>query len=158
MRVHPLRDEEIPKDILNMLLERFKGREIPTAYRILAKNSKLLMKFIEFRDEIMMNGKLDPILKEKIALKVSATNECNPCYISHKKKLEMLGRSESEENERERVALQFAELAALSRGKIADEKFAELFKHFSEEEVLEITLVISLYMFLNTFNNMLVNG
>ncbi len=33
------------------------------------------------RDEIMTNGKLDPILKEKIAIKVSTVNKCNPCYV-----------------------------------------------------------------------------
>ena len=45
----------------------------------------------------------------------------------------------------------------MNRGKVSDEMFAELFKHFSEEEMLEITLVISLYMFLNTFNSLLVD-
>jgi len=156
MRVSPLADEEMPKEILDMLAERFKGREIPIAYRILARNPVLLTKFIEFRDEIMAKGKLDPILKEKIALKVSAVNECNPCYLSHRKKLEILGCLEGKETEKERVALRFAEIATMNRGKVSDDTFAELFEHFSEEEVMEITLVISLYMLLNTFNNMLV--
>ncbi len=110
MRVRPLTNEGIPKNVLDMLVNRFKGREVPAAYRILARNPALLMKFAEFRDEIMVNGKIDPILKEKIAIKVSTVNECNPCYISHKKKLEMSGRSENWENEKERVALRFAEL------------------------------------------------
>ncbi len=119
-----------------MLVSRFKGREIPAAYRILARNPVLLMKFAEFRDEIMANGKLDPILKEKIAVKVSTVNECNPCYVSHKRKLEMSGRSENAEDEKGSAALRFAELAAMNRGKVSDEVFAELIKHFSEDEVL----------------------
>ncbi|MBO8180570.1 MAG: carboxymuconolactone decarboxylase family protein [Archaeoglobus sp.] len=157
MRVRPLTNEEILEIVLEMLVNRFKGRENPAAYRILARNPVLLMKFAEFRDEMMMNGKLDSILKEKIAIKVSTVNECNPCYVSHKMKLEISGRSENAKDEKERAALRFAELAAMNRGKVSDEMFAELFKHFSEEEMLEITLVISLYMFLNTFNSLLVD-
>ena len=58
--------------------------------------------------KIMVKDKLDVIIKEKIALKVSAVNECDLCYISHKKKLEMLGCTV--ETEREKAVLQFAEL------------------------------------------------
>ena len=46
-----LNDKVIDTELLNYLNERFKGREIPEAYRILARNPKLLFKFIDFRDE-----------------------------------------------------------------------------------------------------------
>ena len=59
MHVRSLTDEEMPKEVLDVLAKRFEGREIPAAYRILARNPMLLMKFIEFRDEIIVNGKLD---------------------------------------------------------------------------------------------------
>ncbi len=156
MFVRPLKDEEMPREILDVLQERFKGRNIPTAYRILARSPRLVMKFINFRDEVMKGGKIDPVLKEKIALKVSEINECSPCYVSHKRKLEVLNASESAESEREKVALDFVEAAVLNRGKVNDDAFNELLRHFDEDEVLEIALVVSLFMFLNTFNNLLV--
>ena len=40
----------------------------------------------------------------------------------------------------------------MNKGKVGDEAFSELSKYFNEDEMLEITLVISLYTFLNTFN------
>ncbi len=154
--MRPLGMDEIPEPIANLLASRFKGREIPAAYRVLARNPNLLKKFIEFRDEIMLNGRLDPILKEKIALRVSAVNECNPCYRSHKRKLEMLGCPEDGESELENAALRFAEIASMRRGKVGSDALSELSKYFSDEEILEIVLVVSLYMFLNTFNSILV--
>ena len=152
MLVQPLNDDKIDPRILEMLKERFKDREIPTAYRILARNPSVLLKFIEFRDTIMKKGVLDPILKEKIALRVSAVNSCEPCLLSHKKKLELLNVDCDAKDEYEATVLEFAERIALNRGKINNLKDIKL----NEDEILEIALVTSLYMFLNTFNNLLV--
>lgn len=153
--VYPLSDDEIPTELLSFLKNRF-GDNIPTAYRVLSRFPELLFKFVEFRDEIMKKGNVESVLKEKIALKVSEINDCNPCYVSHKRKLETLGGREEAENERERVLLEFVENAVLNRGKVEASSFEKLFRYFSENEVLEICLVVSFYMFLNTFNNLVV--
>ena len=153
--VRPLNDDEIPAELLRFLKNRF-GDNIPTAYRVLARFPELLFKFVEFRDEIMKKGRVESVLKEKIALKVSEVNSCNPCSVSHKRKLEALGCREEAENEREKVLLEFVENAVLNRGKADASSFERLLKFFDESEVLEICLVVSLYMFLNTFNNLVV--
>ncbi len=153
--VRPLNDDEITAELLRFLKNRF-GDNIPAAYRVLARFPELLFKFVEFRDEIMKKGKVESVLKEKIALKVSEVNSCNPCYVSHKRKLEALGGREEAENEREKVLLEFVENAVLNRGKADASSFERLLKFFDESEVLEICLVVSLYMFLNTFNNLVV--
>ncbi len=143
--MRPLADEEMQEDVLQLLKNRFKGREIPNAYRILARNPELLKKFIEFRDEIMKKGKLDPTLKEKIAVKVSEVNQCEACYTIHKSKL----KTTEPENEFEEKILEFAENAARKRGE------AKLNIDLSDDEALELFMVVSLYMFLNTFNNLI---
>ncbi len=143
-------------DIQRLLEERFGGRDIPEAYRILARKPETLMRFIEFRDSIMASEKLESVLKEKIALAVSRVNDCNPCLISHSKKLEMLGEDIEPANERERVATSFAARIAMARGKVEEEEIQRVLEFFDYDELLEIALVASLYMFLNTFNNLLV--
>ena len=110
-----------------------------------------MRKFIDFRDGVMKEGKLSPILKEKIALKVSEINNCMPCYVSHRKKLE----NPDPENDLEELALDFVEVA-VKRGIVDSKTINNLLERFDEDEVLEIVLVICLYMFLNTFNNLLV--
>ena len=148
--VKPLKDEEMREDVLSLLLKRF--TEIPKAYRILARKPDILFTFLAFRDEIMKKGSLDPKLKEMIAVKVSAANECNPCYTIHMKKLGDVNFEECDE--KTKAALKFAEEAATKRGKVGSDAFDDLSKYYDEDEILEITLVVSLYMFLNTFNSL----
>jgi len=148
--IRALEDKEMREDVLSILSARF--REIPKAYRILARKPDVLFSFIKFRDEVMKKG-IDPKLKEMIAVKVSEVNACNACYTIHMKKL---GCVNFECDERTKVALRFAEEAAIGKGKVSSDAFEELLKYYSEDEALEIVLVVCLYMFLNTFNNLLV--
>ena len=143
-------------DAEKMLDDRFKGREILKAYRILATRPEILARFIELRDSIMGSGKVEAVLKEKIALAVSEVNSCNPCLISHSRKLEMMGVGREPANEKERAALSFAAKVALTKGKVGDEEIQEILDFFDDDEFLEIILVVSLYMFLNTFNNLFI--
>lgn len=153
--VRALKDFEIDAGTIKILKERFKGRDIPDAYRVLARNAEVLKTFIGFRDALMAEGKVNSILKEKIALAVSRVNECNPCYMSHSKKLEMLKVTPEAENEKEGAAIEFATDIAMKRGKVGKESIQDVLRVFDEDEILEIALVTCLYMFLNTFNNLI---
>ena len=55
----------------------------------------------------------------------------------------------------ERVALRFAELMTLDAHGVTDEIFAELRKHFSEGEIVELASVVGLYNYFNRFNQSL---
>lgn len=164
MQIQP--PENMDENILKILIDRFGGEEnIPNAYRILAENPDILLKFMAFRDEIMKDSSVGRTLKEMIAVKVSLVNQCNACYLGHVKKLRKIfgdsaekvlaGESSGMIGEREKAALRFAEEAARNKGKIDGDTVKELKEHFNRNEVLEIFLVVSLYMFLNTFNNLL---
>ncbi len=63
----PLLNNEMCEDVFNFLNNRFK--EVPKAYRILARKPEVMFKFVDFRDEIMKKGILNPKLKELIAVK-----------------------------------------------------------------------------------------
>jgi len=58
-------------------------------------------------------------------------------------------------NEAERATLDFAVAAAQVPNAVTDDQFAELRKHWSEEQIVEIVGVISVFGFLNRWNDTL---
>jgi alkylhydroperoxidase family enzyme len=56
---------------------------------------------------------------------------------------------------RERAALTFAELMATDHHKVDDAVFAELRRHFSEAEVVELGVATALFVGLGRFNAIL---
>jgi alkylhydroperoxidase family enzyme len=56
---------------------------------------------------------------------------------------------------RERIALRFAELMAVDHLKIDDALFAELRRHFTEAEIVELGVSIALFLGLGRFNAVL---
>ena len=151
-------------ELKEMLSSRFKGR-IPEFYRVYLQTPRMLEKFLAFRDAVMKDGELSPVLKEKIALLVSVLNRCEACSIAHRKHLNELGCSALEIEAVERLEtgrLDAREAAALKAAfeavqnkRISEPTLQELREKFKEKEIIEIVSVVSLYMFLNTFNNAL---
>jgi uncharacterized peroxidase-related enzyme len=58
-------------------------------------------------------------------------------------------------SEAERAALRFAQSAAAVPNAVTDADFAELKKHFSDEEIVELVAVIAFFGFLNRWNDTL---
>ena len=54
-----------------------------------------------------------------------------------------------------RAALQFANDVTRSGGVVADERYAELAGHFTTEQIVEVTAVITLFNYFNRFANAL---
>jgi alkylhydroperoxidase family enzyme len=53
------------------------------------------------------------------------------------------------------VALRYAELVTRSGHAVTDQDYAELKRHWNEEEIVEITMVIGLFAYFNRFNDAL---
>ena len=58
-------------------------------------------------------------------------------------------------SESERAALRLAHHAAVAPHDVSDEVFDDLQPHWSEEEIIDIVAVISLFGFLNRWNSVL---
>ena len=56
---------------------------------------------------------------------------------------------------RERGALEFAEKLTCDSNNVGDDLFAQLRRHFSEGEIVEIAAVAGLFNYFNHFNNAL---
>ena len=57
--------------------------------------------------------------------------------------------------EDEKVALKYAETMTISPGNIPDTLFDELKRHFSDSQVVEVTMLVALYNMINRFNEAL---
>jgi AhpD family alkylhydroperoxidase len=103
-------------------------------------------------------GKLfpsEPLLLELVKMRASQINGCAYCLDMHSKDARAKGESEQRlyalnawretpfYSERERAALGWAEaLTLVTQGHVPDEVFEEARKHFSEEELMNLSVAI----------------
>ncbi len=125
--------------------ERLKyARVAPHGYRAMAALQ-------EYVDECG----LEPLLLELVKMRASQINGCAYCIDMHSKDARALGESEQRlyglnawretpfYSERERAALLWTEeLTLISQNHVPDAVYEEVHKHFSEEELVNLTLAI----------------
>jgi 4-carboxymuconolactone decarboxylase len=122
--------------------------------------------FIGLPAAVLMNGKLDPILREMAITRAGIL--CNSEYevYQHRKVSRRVGMSEEKLealnigsaspvfSEIESLVLRFTEETVLNR-KVSEETFAAASKYFSHEVLVELAIAAGCYMmvsiFLNTF-------
>ena len=98
---------------------------------------------------------LEPLLLELVKMRASQLNGCAYCLDMHSKDARALGESEQRLytltawretpffSARERAALLWTEeLTLLSETEASDEVYAEVHQHFSDEEMVNLTLAI----------------
>ena len=98
---------------------------------------------------------LEPLLLELVKMRASQINGCAYCIDMHSKDARAMGESEQRlyeldawretpfYSERERAALLWTEeLTLISQGHASDAVYEEVRQHFSEEELVNLTLAI----------------
>ena len=131
-------------------------------YRTMAHKPEVLRHFVPFYGAIMGPGAVDRRVKELVYLAVSYANECPYCTAAHLASGRRAGISEDEMRavqteqdhnfaEPERAAIRYAR--ELTREATGEETREALFEHFTNEQIVEITLVAALANFTNRFNN-----
>ena len=150
--------------------ELFKGVEnamgyLPNAYLGMAKRPELLKSFSGLIMTIFTQQGLNPGLRQLIALASSLSAGCKYCqaHTSHGaersgvdqyKIAEILKYNDSElYSESERAVLNLAFAAGETPNSSTKEHFEELKKHFSDEVITDIVSVISIFGFLNRWND-----
>jgi uncharacterized peroxidase-related enzyme len=131
-------------------------------YRTMANRPDVLKTFVPLYGSIMGPGAVERRLKELVYLAVSFANECAYCSAAHTAAAPKAGITEEEltalRTEQdppfsapERAAIAYAR--ELTRTADADDTRDALNEHFSSEQIVEITLIVSLANFTNRFNN-----
>lgn len=142
---------------------------VPNGLRIMARRPEIVKGFIALRRAVLdpASGTVPAELKNLVAHIASRTHGCMYCQAHA---LQGASRSGAEQarleavwdygtselfSEAERAALDFAVHAASVPNLVTDEDFERMGEHWDEGQVVEILAAVSLYGFLNRFNDSL---
>jgi uncharacterized peroxidase-related enzyme len=142
---------------------------VPNGLRIMARRPEIVQGFIALRRAVLdpASGTVPAELKNLVAHIASRTHGCQYCQAHA---LQGAGRAGAEQarleavweyrtsnlfDEAERAALDFAVHAASVPNAVTDENFERLREHWDEGQIVEILAAVSLYGFLNRWNDSL---
>ena len=165
VRVAPLKLEDLPehKDLFEMV-EAIMGF-VPNSMLTMARRPEIMYAFAGLAAAVNGPGTIEAPLKRMISEVASKAAGCTYCvaHTSHgahkagidQKKLDDIWSFETSDHysDAERAALMLAMKAAQVPNLVEDADFEELHKHYSDEQIVEIMSVISLFGFLNRWND-----
>ncbi len=144
-----------------------RGREVPNLLRTLARKPEILKALRELRRLAIAPGTVSKELKNMVSQMASLSAGCNYCAAHTAnfaidmgipdEKEEALWDYENSElfSAAERAALRIAQGAVQVPNMVTDEDFAELHRHFTDEQIVEILSVIGVFGFYNRVNDTL---
>ena len=167
-RMEPLRREDVPElaDFFDVFEQRMGF--LPNSLLTMARRPELVQAFAGLGKVVYTPTDSLPLqLRNMIAHIASRASGCLYC-VAHTgsntlkagsdleaEKLEKLWEYESSDlfSDRERVALRFAQAAAVVPNGVEDEHFEDLRKHFGEQDIVDILSIISYFGYLNRWND-----
>ena len=147
-------------------VEAFMGY-VPNAHLAMAERPELLIAFSNLARTIFQTQGVDMQTKQLIALASSLSSGCKYCqaHTSHgaeragakeEKIAEILNYTQSDYySNQERAVLDLAFASGRTPNESNEEHFNELKKYFSDDQIIDIVSVISMFGFLNRWNDTL---
>ena len=167
-RVQYIEEETTDNPVIKESFERMRKKrgKVTNIYKALAHKPAILSTIGPFVAAVQQPEELDAKLKERIILRVSKLNRSAYCCHAHEQISAKMGFTPAEITEMnepssaqisdaEKAALNYAEALTLNPGSIPDKVFEELKKHYSDSQVVEITMIAALYNMINRFNEAL---
>ncbi|WFL76531.1 peroxidase-related enzyme [Altererythrobacter arenosus] len=165
--IAPVAEDDLPDEIRPILeMARARMGFLPNSLPTMAHWPDLLKVFSPMAVTILRSGELDVGLKQMIAAVTSAAAGCRYCQAHTSHGAAHAGGVDSEKvvrvweyqqsdlfSDAERAALDLALAAGQVPNAASDAHFSALRRHFSEREIVEIVAVISLFGFLNRWND-----
>jgi len=164
----PLAKAEAPSElhkIYDQMQEEI-GR-MPNIFGVVAKFPAALKTLIQFYDAVMSKGKIEAKYKELAYLKTSLINECQYWTLAHTasakqagvtdQQIQALGfyrRSEAFD-EKEKITIRFADIVTRGATAVDPAVLEYVGKYYSEDEIVELTMVIGLANLVNRINDTL---
>ena len=138
---------------------------VPNSMLTMGRRPEYLRAFAGLAGSVLGPGKISPELKQLVAFVASRAAGCRYCQAHTASQAARAGASpekieaafEFEGNplftEAEQAALRLSRDAAIVPPATTSQHFQELRKHFTEEQIVELVMVIALFGFLNRFND-----
>ena len=162
----PLPFDSVAEDIQERFIHYKNTRGFtPNSIQTMARRPDIVRAFMQLNQVVLYEGTVAEELKMLVSLIASQAAGCRYCqahmanlskiYDASAEKIARVWEFESADcfSEAERAALRLAYKGALAPAQATQEDFDEAYKHFSEEEVVEIVASIALFGFLNRWND-----
>ena len=157
-RIRLAESAEMEPDVAEMIagIEEMTGDS--TAMRVLAHRPEMLRSFVQFYWPLQTEGLLSRKLIELVRLRIAQINQCPNCLAGRYQDSFEEGLTESlisklpdaersgEFSEREKAAIHFGAKMAADHWSVDDEDFARLHRHFSEQEVVELNMLVAQFI------------
>jgi uncharacterized peroxidase-related enzyme len=168
-RVPPITNENLPPELASDfdIIMKSNGY-IPFSYKVLAHRPNILKALMDLSKAVIRDdGTVDRGFRFLIAYISSRTRGCQYCQAHNVKSADRWGISADQLNNvweyetsefftpAERAALSFAQASATVPNYADDAIFKALKAHWSDEQIVEITAVVSLFGWMNCFNDVL---
>lgn len=164
-RIDPLPRESLPQyEELFEATTEFMG-VMPNSLLTMAKKPELYEAFMQWSFVVLRPDEVDGGLKQLIAMLASAAQGCRYCQAhtaNHARvfevddaKIEAAYEFDTSPlfSDAERAALRVAWHSGMNPNQVSDDDFAEMRKHFTEEQCIEIVAVIAFFGHMNRWND-----
>ena len=164
--MEPLPLDSVPEDIQERFTHYKKTRGFtPNSIQTMVRRPNIVRAFMQMNQVVLYEGTVDEELKMLVSLIASQAAGCRYCqahmanlskiYNASTEKIAMVWDFESCNlfSDAEKAALRLACYGAMSPSQASQEHFDEIYKYFDEGQVVEIVASISLFGFLNRWND-----
>lgn len=164
--MEPLSFDSVPEDIQERFTHYNKTRGFtPNSIQTMVRRPNIVRAFMQMNQVVLYEGTVDEELKMLVSLIASQAAGCRYCqahmanlskiYNASQEKIAMAWDFESCNlfSDAEKAALRLAYYGAMSPSQASQEHFDEIYKYFDEGQVVEIVASISLFGFLNRWND-----
>lgn len=143
--------------------------KVPAFFGTMARLPEALEHFMPFYTAVIEHGTVERKYKELAYLKASLINGCEYCFRAHSASGKKNGVSEAQIqglaffhrnpafDAQEKAVLLYSERVTRGAAAIRPQALNELKQYFNEDQIVELTLAISLANFTNRFNDALLN-
>ena len=164
--MEPLSFDSVPEDIQERFTHYNKTRGFtPNSIQTMVRRPNIVRAFMQMNQVVLYEGTVDEELKMLVSLIASQAAGCRYCqahmanlskiYNASQEKIAMAWDFESCNlfSDAEKAALRLAYYGAMSPSHASQAHFDEVYKYFDEGQVVEIVASISLFGFLNRWND-----
>lgn len=164
--MEPLSFDSVPEDIQERFTHYNKTRGFtPNSIQTMVRRPNIVRAFMQMNQVVLYEGTVDEELKMLVSLIASQAAGCRYCqahmanlskiYNASNEKIAMAWDFESCNlfSDAEKAALRLAYYGAMSPSQASQAHFDEVYKYFDEGQVVEIVASISLFGFLNRWND-----
>ena len=165
--VKPLANEEVNEEAMAVFQNYIdKKGGVPNWARVMSHRPSILQAFSGLLAVTMGPGLVEQDNKWKCAYIVSKINKCEYCLGVVEGMLKQLGVEEgdiadviSDEKaslkDDEKAAVEYAKAVTEDAVSVPEEVYATLKKHYNEDQIVELTAAISIFNYINRFNDSL---